>query len=76
MPSLRTPIVGGNWKMHLDRSGASALLRELRDELDGLEGVDVVICPPAPWLGDAADALAGSSLRVGAQNAYWLPHGA
>ena len=76
MASRRTPIVGGNWKMHLNRSDARALLRELRDELDGLEGVEVVICPPAPWLGDAADALAGSSLRVGAQNAYWLPHGA
>ena len=74
--STRTPIVGGNWKMHLDRSGARDLLRELREQLDGLEGVEVVIFPPAPWLGDAADALEGSTLRVGAQNAYWLPHGA
>ena len=74
--SARTPIVGGNWKMHLDRAGARALLGALRDRLDGIEGVDVVICPPAPWLGDAADALDGSTLAVGAQNAYWLPHGA
>ena len=76
MSPARTPIVGGNWKMHLDRGGARKLLRELRDQLDGLEGVEVVIFPPAPWLGDAADALEGSTLRVGAQNAYWLPHGA
>ena len=27
----RTPFVGGNWKMHLDRSQARALLAELRD---------------------------------------------
>ena len=74
--STRTPIVGGNWKMHLDRNGACELLTELREQLDGLEGVEVVIFPPAPWLGDAADALEGSTLRVGAQNAYWLPHGA
>ena len=74
--ATRTPIVGGNWKMHLDRGGARELLRELREQLDGLEGVEVVIFPPAPWLGDAADALEGSTLRVGAQNAYWLPHGA
>ncbi|MCY4455631.1 MAG: triose-phosphate isomerase [Chloroflexi bacterium] len=76
MASPRTPIVGGNWKMHLDRGGARDLLRALRDQLDGVEGVDVVICPPAPWLGDAADALDGTSLHVGAQNAYWLPSGA
>ncbi len=74
--ATRTPIVGGNWKMHLDRGGARELLRELREQLDGLAGVDVVIFPPATWLGDAADALEGSTLRVGAQNAYWLPHGA
>ena len=72
----RRPIVGGNWKMHFDRSHARALLGELRGELDGLEGVDVVICPPAPWLGDAADLLAGSTLHVGAQNAHWEPQGA
>ena len=76
MSAQRTPIVGGNWKMHLDRNGARELLRELREQLDGLEGVEVVIFPPAPWLGDAADALEGSTLHVGAQNAYWLPHGA
>ena len=74
--STRTPIVGGNWKMHLDRHGARDLLRQLREQLDGLEGVEIVIFPPAAWLGDAADALEGSTLRVGAQNAYWLPHGA
>ncbi|MYI83261.1 MAG: triose-phosphate isomerase [Chloroflexi bacterium] len=74
--ATRTPIVGGNCKIHLDRAGARALLRELRAQLDGLEGVEVVIFPPAAWLGDAADALEGSTLRVGAQNAYWLPHGA
>ena len=74
--STRTPIVGGNWKMHLDRHGARELLTELREQLDGLKGVEIVIFPPAAWLGDAADALEGSTLRVGAQNAYWLPHGA
>ena len=72
----RTPIVGGNWKMHFDRANAKSLLAELRAELDGLRGVDVVVCPPMPWLGDAADALEGSTLRVGSQNAYWEPHGA
>ena len=31
--ATRTPIVGGNWKMHLDRGGARELLRELREQL-------------------------------------------
>ena len=72
----RTPVVGGNWKLNTTRSEARTLLQGLRDALDGLSGVEVVICPPAPWLGDAADVLAGSSLAVGAQNVYWEPGGA
>ena len=72
----RTPIVGGNWKLHTDRAGARALLAGLRAELDGLNGVEVVVCPPAPWLGDAADLLDGSSLHVGAQHVHWEPEGA
>ena len=72
----RRPIVGGNWKLHTTRAQARALLGRLRDELDGLEGVELVVCPPAPWLGDAADLLAGSTLAVGAQNVYWEARGA
>ncbi|MSQ31067.1 MAG: triose-phosphate isomerase [Dehalococcoidia bacterium] len=71
----RLPIVGGNWKMNTTRAEARALLGGLR-ALDGLAGVEVVICPPAPWLGDAADLLAGTTLRVGAQNVHWEPKGA
>ncbi|RLT35681.1 MAG: triose-phosphate isomerase [Chloroflexi bacterium] len=72
----RTPIVAGNWKMHLARGAARELLTTLRANLDGLQGVEVVVCPPSPWLGDAADLLRGSTLRVGAQNVYWESHGA
>lgn len=72
----RQPVVGGNWKMHTTRAEARALLTGLRAGLDGLTGVQVVICPPAPWLSDAADALAGSTLEVGAQDVHWEPKGA
>jgi len=72
----RTPVIGGNWKMNTTRVEAQALLRDLRMRLDGLAGAEVVICPPAAWLGDAADLLDGSSLRVAAQNVYWEPKGA
>jgi triosephosphate isomerase len=73
---MRTPIVGGNWKMHTDRAAARALLADLRSNLDGLSGVEVVICPPSAWLGDAADALEGSSLLVGAQQVHPAAEGA
>jgi len=72
----RVPVIGGNWKMNLTRSEAGALLGVLRASLDGLDGVEVVLFPAAPWLTDAHDALEGSTLRTGAQNVYWEPKGA
>jgi triosephosphate isomerase len=72
----RTPIVGGNWKMHGTRAHARELLHALRAALDGIREVEVVVCPPAPWLGDAADTFAGGSLLVGAQNVHWEAEGA
>ena len=72
----RRLLVGGNWKMHTTREEARSLVAELRAELDGLEGIDIVIFPPAPWLADAHDLLAGSTLRVGAQHAHGERSGA
>ena len=72
----RTPVVGGNWKLNTNRQQARALLTALRASLDGLGGVELVVCPPAPWLGDASDLLDGSSLSVGAQNVHAEPAGA
>ncbi|RJQ12322.1 MAG: triose-phosphate isomerase [Dehalococcoidia bacterium] len=72
----RLPVVGGNWKMHTTRGEARVLLGALRTDLDGLTGTQIVVCPPAPWLSDAADALAGSTLDVGAQDVHWEPKGA
>ncbi len=74
--SDRLPIVGGNWKMHGNREHARELLHALRAALDGISDVDVVICPPAPWLGDAADTFEGGTLGVGAQNVHWESEGA
>ncbi len=73
---MRTPIVGGNWKMHTTRAEALALLVALRDGLADLGGVEVAVFPPAPWLGDASNILEGSNVAVGVQNVYWEPRGA
>jgi len=62
--------------MHLGRAAARELVTALRDALHDLRGAEVVLCPPAPWLPDAHDLLAGSPLRLGAQHVYWEPHGA
>jgi triosephosphate isomerase len=55
---------------------AVALVRELRAALDGLEGCDVAVCPPFTALAAVREALAGSTIGLGAQNVYWEKQGA
>lgn len=66
----RTPIVGGNWKMHTDAVTARSLAGDVargRAEAAG-PPVDVVLFPPAPWLLPAAEAVDGSPVEIGAQD--------
>ena len=74
--SERMPIVAGNWKMYTTARAAAELCRSLRERIDGLTGVEKVVCPPFVFLALAGRELAGSSIKVGAQNVYWEAEGA
>jgi triosephosphate isomerase len=74
--SRRIPIVAANWKMHTTAHTATELIRALRESIDGIGGVEKVICPPFVFLALAQQALAGSSIKVGAQNVFWEEKGA
>jgi triosephosphate isomerase len=74
--SRRTPIVAANWKMHTTTDTATELCLALRDSIDTVAGVEKVVCPPFVFLALARDALAGSTIKVGAQNVYWEEKGA
>ena len=49
---------------------AVALATALRDALDDLKGVEKVLCPPFVSLDRVAQAVEGSTLKVGAQNVH------
>ncbi len=70
-PKLRTPLIAGNWKCHLRADTARQLARDLRQRLHGLDGVEVAICPPFVYLGFIREDLAGSLIRLGAQDVHW-----
>jgi triosephosphate isomerase len=59
-------LVVGNWKMNGARGTNAALLSSLAGA--DLSGSDVAVCPPAPYLGEVAAQLAGSTIRWGAQD--------
>ena len=73
---MRTPLIAGNWKMNTTLEQAVGLARSVRDGVDGVSGITKVVCPPFVSLAAVRDALAGSTVRVGAQNAHPEPGGA
>ena len=72
----RTPLIAGNWKMNTLRDEALALVRDLRQRVDGVQGVEKLVCPPYLYLDAVREALAGSTISVGAQNVHWEEKGA
>ncbi len=73
---MRTPIIAGNWKMNKTVSETVELTRALREVLDGVSGVEIVLCPPFISLWAAQTVLEGSPIGLGAQNMYWKDKGA
>ena len=73
---MRTPLIAGNWKMNLDAAGATALAKQIAAESSKYGAVELLVCPPSPYLIPVRDALKGSSVKLGAQNMYFEASGA
>ncbi len=74
---MRRPIIAGNWKMHLGRvDEALAFVRRIRYPLNGIEGVDRVLCPPFTVLAAVAEVLRPTRIGLGAQTMHWQDQGA
>jgi triosephosphate isomerase (TIM) len=74
--SPRAPILAGNWKLHLSIAEATALAAQLRAGCGELAGREVIVAPVFTALAPVAAALAGSPIRVAAQDSYWEEKGA
>ena len=74
----RRSIVIGNWKMNGDVTGNERLLGALRLQLDRslLDRIEVGICPPFPYVSQAATWLGDTGATWGAQNVARTPDGA
>ncbi len=64
---MRRKIVAGNWKLHGTRNFATALVGEVVGGLP-LPGVEVLILPPLPYLGDLIEDFEGRDIAFGAQD--------
>jgi len=73
---VRVPLVAGNWKMNTNVSEATDLVRAMLAELDGITGVEKVLCPPFVSLTAIKKLVQGTSIELGAQNIYFEHKGA
>ncbi len=72
----RQKIIAGNWKMNTRSSSAAALARSVVAAVGEEPSVQVVLCPPSLYLAIVAEAVAGTSVQLGAQNLYAADDGA
>jgi triosephosphate isomerase len=69
-------MIAGNWKMNATVDEAVSLVGAMVSGLDGIKGVDRLICPPFVSLSAVKVLLNNSSVKLGAQNMYFEEKGA
>ena len=73
---MRTPLIAGNWKMNTTVDEALELVRAMKDELEKIASVEKIVCPPFVSLAPVKELLAGSTIKLGAQNLFFAEKGA
>ena len=73
---MRKKIIAGNWKMNKLVGEAAELASAVKQACGTQTDVEVVLCPTFTALKTVSDAIAGSAIRLGAQNMHWEKDGA
>lgn len=73
---MRLPLIAANWKMNTTVAEAKKLVGELLEDLDRVEGIEKVLCPPFVSLAIIKEMLRHSSIKLGAQNMHFEIQGA
>ncbi|MEN9554672.1 MAG: hypothetical protein RLZZ232_958 [Planctomycetota bacterium] len=74
---MRRFLIAGNWKMNTLRQSGVALAGELAAVAAHEEaGVEVLVCPPYPYLLPVGERIGGSAVQLGAQDVYFESPGA
>ncbi len=73
---MPTPIIIANWKMSLGVSASVKLALSVSHKVIGVKNKEVVLCPSFTSLGRVGEAIAKTSIKLGAQNVFWQEIGA
>ncbi|MEF9973148.1 MAG: triose-phosphate isomerase [Clostridia bacterium] len=72
---MRKAIIAGNWKMNKTPAEAAQLVGELIPLVKDAQ-CDIVVCPPAVCFAAVAPIIAGTNVKLGAQNVHYAEKGA
>jgi triosephosphate isomerase len=64
----RQYLVAGNWKMNGSLESNRKLIEGVLGGLGQCAGVEVLVCPPSPYLAQVRELAEGTRVRLGAQN--------
>ncbi len=68
---MRRALVAANWKMHGNRNFIQELVSGMMPALaGGVNGVDIVLCPPFPYLQMVDVMIHGAEIVLGAQDIW------
>lgn len=73
---MRKPMIAGNWKLHKTMQESVSLVSELIPAVVANQQVEIVVAPVYTALSKVAETLAGSNIKLAAQNCYPQPQGA
>lgn len=75
---MRRNIVAGNWKMNKNFAEADDLINSIEETLRQYDttDVDIIVCPPFPYLELVSDVSEDANFFVGAQNVAKFDNGA
>lgn len=73
---MRKPFVAGNWKMNLTKTEAIALANGLTAQAAAFGAVDVAVIPAFVHIDAVGQAVVGTAVGLGAQDAYFEKNGA
>ena len=72
----RIPLIAGNWKMNLDVERSVQLVKDIKNSIGSLEGVQALVAPPFTALAAVRQAIGKSGIFLASQNMHWETDGA
>jgi triosephosphate isomerase len=75
-PSLRRPLIAGNWKMYKTVAETQAFFDQIAPLIFGVKHCDIVVAPPFTAIARAAELADGLGISISGQDVYWESQGA